>query len=155
LFDFPGLQDSRNDGQSQAMWPGAGVGNEAVYTNSLTVPTGSTLASRRTVGVGLRHHCGRGNQYPAAGGTASNPLPAPETGVATDSHDLAIILSDGWENLYLEGAFGNSFEGNDQFFAEAASQSLEARCDRVGTSARREKLTEQLNEPLMAKTCRE
>lgn len=59
--------------------------------------------------------------YPAAGGTASNPLPAPGTGVASGAEDLAVITGDGWENLYLEGALGNSSQANDQFFTELAA----------------------------------
>lgn len=59
--------------------------------------------------------------YPAPGGTASNPLPAPGTGVSSADYDLAIVTGLGWENLYLEGPFDNSPEGNDAFFADLAS----------------------------------
>ncbi|MGH7138138.1 MAG: DUF4214 domain-containing protein, partial [Pirellulales bacterium] len=59
--------------------------------------------------------------YPAPGGTASHPLPAPGTGVAAGAYDLAIVTGDGWENLYLEGPFDSSPQGNDAFFAELAN----------------------------------
>jgi hypothetical protein len=59
--------------------------------------------------------------YPAAGGTAGTVLPAPGTGVASNADALSVATGDGWENLYLEGASGNSPEANDQYFAELAS----------------------------------
>jgi uncharacterized repeat protein (TIGR01451 family) len=59
--------------------------------------------------------------YPAPGGTASHPLPAPGNGVASGSYDLAVITGDGWENLYLQGPFDSSPQGNDAFFAELDS----------------------------------
>lgn len=59
--------------------------------------------------------------YPAPGGTAANPLPAPGTGVPASSYDLAVVTGLGWENLYLQGPFDNTPEGNDAFFADLAS----------------------------------
>ena len=59
--------------------------------------------------------------YPAAGGTAAHPLPAPGTAVPSGSTDLAVATGDGWENLYLEGPFDSATEGNDAFFAELAA----------------------------------
>ncbi|MGH7139398.1 MAG: DUF4214 domain-containing protein, partial [Pirellulales bacterium] len=55
--------------------------------------------------------------YPAPGGTASTPLPAPGTPVAAGSSDLALLTGDGWENLYFEGPFDGSPQGNDAFFS--------------------------------------
>jgi hypothetical protein len=59
--------------------------------------------------------------YPAPGGTASNPLPAPGNGVDAGAFDLAVVTGDGWENLYLQGPFDSQPQGNDQFFAELAA----------------------------------
>jgi hypothetical protein len=47
-------------------------------------------------------------------------LPAPGTGVPAGSFDLAVITGDGWENLYLEGPFDSSPQGNDAFFDQLA-----------------------------------
>lgn len=58
--------------------------------------------------------------YPAPGGTAANPLPAPGAGVPAHTYDLATVTGLGWENLYLQGPFGNSPEGNDAFFTALA-----------------------------------
>ncbi|HEV3342296.1 MAG TPA: DUF4214 domain-containing protein [Pirellulales bacterium] len=58
--------------------------------------------------------------YPAAGGTSSNPLPAPGAPAGNSSTDLAIITGDGWENLYLEGPYDSQPEGNDSFFTSLA-----------------------------------
>ncbi|HXT59077.1 MAG TPA: DUF4214 domain-containing protein, partial [Pirellulales bacterium] len=53
--------------------------------------------------------------YPAPGGTAAHPLPAPGTAVPPGSPGLAIVTGDGWENLYLEG---DPATANDAFFAQ-------------------------------------
>jgi len=58
--------------------------------------------------------------YPAAGGTASTPLTAPGTTAGTGMTELALLTGAGWENLYLEGAYGSSPQGNDGFFASLA-----------------------------------
>lgn len=58
--------------------------------------------------------------YPAPGGTAANPLPAPGAAVPAHTYDLATVTGLGWENLYLQGPFGNSPEGNDAFFTALA-----------------------------------
>ncbi|HVA47495.1 MAG TPA: DUF4214 domain-containing protein [Pirellulales bacterium] len=54
--------------------------------------------------------------YPAAGGTASTPLATPGTTAGTGMTELALLTGGGWENLYLEGAYGSSPQGNDGFF---------------------------------------
>jgi uncharacterized repeat protein (TIGR01451 family) len=59
--------------------------------------------------------------YPAAGGTSSNPLAAPGTEAGTGSTPLAQLTGGGWENLYLEGPYGNNAEANDGFFASLSS----------------------------------
>ncbi|HEV7225944.1 MAG TPA: hypothetical protein VGN42_24775, partial [Pirellulales bacterium] len=53
--------------------------------------------------------------YPAPGGTAAHPLPAPGTAVPPGSPGLAIATGDGWENLYLEGG---PAAARDAFFAQ-------------------------------------
>ncbi|HVX14579.1 MAG TPA: DUF4214 domain-containing protein [Pirellulales bacterium] len=58
--------------------------------------------------------------YPAPGGTAAHPLAAPGTPAGTGSTDLALMTGAGWDNLYFEGPYGNSQEGNDAFFAALA-----------------------------------
>ncbi|HVX12146.1 MAG TPA: DUF4214 domain-containing protein [Pirellulales bacterium] len=59
--------------------------------------------------------------YPAPGGTATNPLPPPGSGVEAGAYDLAVVTGNGWENLYLQGPFDSQPQGNDQFFAELAA----------------------------------
>ncbi|HVX11764.1 MAG TPA: DUF4214 domain-containing protein [Pirellulales bacterium] len=59
--------------------------------------------------------------YPAAGGTANNPLPVPGTGVPSGSSDLAIITGDGWESLYFQGPFAGSPQANDVFYVALMS----------------------------------
>jgi hypothetical protein len=54
--------------------------------------------------------------YPAAGGTASTPLAAPGKTAGTGLTDLALLTGAGWENLYLEGPFDSTQEGNDGFY---------------------------------------
>jgi hypothetical protein len=58
--------------------------------------------------------------YPTAGGTASTPLAAPGTTAGTGRNELSLLTGAGWENLYLEGPYGNTQEGNDAFFAALA-----------------------------------
>ncbi|HQU46708.1 MAG TPA: hypothetical protein PK867_28135, partial [Pirellulales bacterium] len=41
--------------------------------------------------------------------------------VQAGSSDLAVLTGDGWENLYLEGPFDSSPEGNDAFFTDLAN----------------------------------
>jgi hypothetical protein len=55
--------------------------------------------------------------YPTAGGTTSTRLAAPGTAAGTGLSDLALLTGAGWENLYLEGPFDSTTEGNDGFFA--------------------------------------
>jgi hypothetical protein len=55
--------------------------------------------------------------YPTAGGTASTPLATPGTTAGTGRNELSLLTGAGWENLYLQGPYGNSPQGNDAFFA--------------------------------------
>ncbi|HWB13519.1 MAG TPA: DUF4214 domain-containing protein [Pirellulales bacterium] len=54
--------------------------------------------------------------YPTPGGTASTPLAPPGTTAGTGRDDLSLLTGAGWENLYLEGPYGNTQQGNDAFF---------------------------------------
>jgi hypothetical protein len=58
--------------------------------------------------------------YSMQGGTASTPLATPGTVAGTGRDELSLLTGGGWENLYLEGPYGNTQEGNDGFFAELA-----------------------------------
>ncbi|HVX13240.1 MAG TPA: DUF4214 domain-containing protein, partial [Pirellulales bacterium] len=58
--------------------------------------------------------------YPTQGGTASTPLAAPGTTAGTGRNELSLLTGAGWENLYLEGPFGDTQQGNDTFFAALA-----------------------------------
>jgi uncharacterized repeat protein (TIGR01451 family) len=62
--------------------------------------------------------------YPTAGGTASTPLAKPGSTAGTGSTELAAITGAGWENLYLEGPYGNTQQGNDSFFTSLAGGAL-------------------------------
>jgi hypothetical protein len=58
--------------------------------------------------------------YPTAGGTASTPLAAPGSTAGTGLTELALLSGAGWENLYFEGPYGSSPQGNDAFFTALA-----------------------------------
>lgn len=60
------------------------------------------------------------NFFPAQGGTAANPLPVPGTAAPVGNDDLAIATGLGWENLYLQGPYGNAPAANDVFFNSLA-----------------------------------
>jgi hypothetical protein len=58
--------------------------------------------------------------YPAPGGTDSTRLAPPGTPAGAGMTVLAELTGAGWENLYLEGPFDSTTEGNDGFFASLA-----------------------------------
>jgi uncharacterized repeat protein (TIGR01451 family) len=58
--------------------------------------------------------------YPAVGGTSIHPLPVPGAPAGTGSTEVATIVGDGWENLYLQGPFDSQPQGNDSFFNSLA-----------------------------------
>ncbi|HEV3340247.1 MAG TPA: DUF4214 domain-containing protein [Pirellulales bacterium] len=58
--------------------------------------------------------------YPTAGGTASTPLAPPGSFAGTGRDELSLLTGAGWENLYLEGPYGNNPQGNDAFFTALA-----------------------------------
>ncbi|HVX14317.1 MAG TPA: DUF4214 domain-containing protein [Pirellulales bacterium] len=55
--------------------------------------------------------------YPAVGGSSGTPLSAPGTPAGTGATELAMLTGNGWENLYLEGPYDSSPQGNDVFFS--------------------------------------
>ncbi|HVX13072.1 MAG TPA: DUF4214 domain-containing protein [Pirellulales bacterium] len=103
---YKDLLNRAPDSGGLAFWSGL-VGSEAGNRDGVV---------REFISSDEFNHLVLNNFYPATGGTASTPLPAPGTPVSGGSPDLAVITSDGWENLYLEGPFGNSPQGNDIFF---------------------------------------
>jgi uncharacterized repeat protein (TIGR01451 family) len=56
--------------------------------------------------------------YPVTGGTAAAPLPPAGSPAGLNSTKLAELTGGGWENLYFEGPFDNSPQGNDGFYSE-------------------------------------
>ncbi|HET6884534.1 MAG TPA: DUF4214 domain-containing protein [Pirellulales bacterium] len=56
--------------------------------------------------------------YPSVGGTSAAPLPTPGSQAGANSSKLAEITGGGWENLYLQGPYGNSPQANDVFYRD-------------------------------------
>ncbi|HEX7376912.1 MAG TPA: DUF4214 domain-containing protein, partial [Pirellulales bacterium] len=87
---------------------------------------GNSAAGRAGVALAIlntpeAHHDLLDAFYPEQGGTADNILGSPGTPAGFGLYALAQLTGAGWENLYLEGPYGDAPEGNDAFFASLAA----------------------------------
>jgi uncharacterized repeat protein (TIGR01451 family) len=99
------------------------TGGAAYWANQLAIQgaaNAGTIVAEFLTTPEASHHV-LDNFYAAAGGTASTPLAAPGTPAGAGQDNLGVITGAGWENLYLQGPFDSSPQGNDSFFATLAA----------------------------------